>query len=59
MAVDEPGDDRAAAGVDLDVRVRRVGSGADPGDPCALEDDGGVADDAQEATLLGARRRRW
>ena len=52
VGVHEAGDDRAAAGVDVDVGGRGVGGGAGPGDPVALEDDGGVGDDAEEVVGL-------
>ena len=38
VAVDEPREHRAAAGVDDLVGVRHVGGPADPGDPAALDD---------------------
>ena len=43
VAVDEAGEHRAAAGVDLLVGGRRVGGRADPGDLRALDDERGVA----------------
>ena len=52
VGVHEAGDDGAATGVDVDVGRRGVGGGPGPRDPVALEDDGGVGDDAEEVVGL-------
>ncbi len=44
MAVDEPGEDEAAAGVDHAVGRRQEFLGADRGDLVALDGDGGLED---------------
>ena len=59
MGVDEARDDSATAGVDVHVRGGRLRGRTDPGDAAALDDDGGVVDEPEEAALLAHGSGRW